>query len=46
MDAQTPEDLGVRAELLVDKHAEYIKSFSQLWEVRPRVITTAPPPAL
>lgn len=33
-DAQTADDLGVRAELLVDKHAAYIRSFSKLWEVR------------
>ena len=36
MSALTPEDLGSRAKLLVDKHAAYIKSFSNLWEVRIR----------
>lgn len=30
----TPDDLGVRSTLLVDKHAEYIRSFTRLWEVR------------
>ena len=29
----TPADLGPRSSLLVDKHAEYIASFSKLWEV-------------
>jgi hypothetical protein len=33
MEATTPADLGVRATLLIDKHAEYIKSFSKLWDV-------------
>ncbi|GFH15685.1 uncharacterized protein HaLaN_11957 [Haematococcus lacustris] len=28
----TPDDLGCRAQLLVDKHAEYIRSFSKIWE--------------
>lgn len=31
--ATTPADLGVRSELLVDKHAAYIKGFSRIWEV-------------
>ncbi|KAG1672305.1 hypothetical protein FOA52_004320 [Chlamydomonas sp. UWO 241] len=30
--ATTPTDLGVRSTLLTDKHAEYIKSFTRLWE--------------
>uniref|UniRef100_A0A7R9V1T0 Geranylgeranyl transferase type-2 subunit beta n=1 Tax=Chlamydomonas euryale TaxID=1486919 RepID=A0A7R9V1T0_9CHLO len=30
--ARTPAELGVRGMLLVDKHAEYIKSFTRLWE--------------
>jgi hypothetical protein len=34
--ATTPADLGVRSTLLVDKHAEYIKSFSRLWDVSAR----------
>lgn len=33
MNATTPADLGLRAQLLVDKHAEYIKSFGKPWEV-------------
>lgn len=32
--ALTPADLGPRASLLVDKHAAYIASFSNIWEVR------------
>ena len=28
--AVTPPDLGARAELLVDKHARYIKSFAEV----------------
>ncbi len=36
MNELTPADLGVRSQLLVDKHAEYIRSFSKIWEVRPR----------
>ena len=34
MNETTPAELGVRSVLLVDKHAEYIRSFSKLWEVR------------
>jgi hypothetical protein len=30
-------DLGVRANLLVDKHAEYIKSFTRLWETTDKI---------
>jgi hypothetical protein len=30
----TPADLGARAELLVDKHAAYIKGFARIWEAR------------
>eukprot|EP00878_Enallax_costatus_P025701 GHUV01027521.1.p1 GENE.GHUV01027521.1~~GHUV01027521.1.p1 ORF type:complete len:106 (+),score=18.07 GHUV01027521.1:188-505(+) len=30
--AMTPEDLGPRSKLLVDKHAAYIASFSNIWE--------------
>jgi hypothetical protein len=33
MNAPTPADLGVRSQLLVDKHAAYIGSFSNVWEV-------------
>lgn len=32
--ALTPADLGPRSTLLVDKHAEYIATFSNIWEVR------------
>ncbi len=28
--ALTPPDLGVRAELLIDKHAHYIKGFAEV----------------
>jgi hypothetical protein len=35
MGALTPEDLGPRSKLLVDKHAAYIASFATIWEVRP-----------
>lgn len=37
--ALTPADLGPRSSLLLQKHAEYIASFSNIWEVwlgRPR----------
>lgn len=37
----TPADLGVRSSLLVDKHAEYIRSFTRLWEVRDRSFSLA-----
>jgi hypothetical protein len=33
LNAATPADLGPRAELLLDKHAAYIRSFSKIWEV-------------
>lgn len=32
MSAETPADLGPRSKLLYDKHADYIKSFSKIWE--------------
>jgi hypothetical protein len=32
--ALTPADLGLRSSLLVQKHAAYIASFSNIWEVR------------
>lgn len=32
--ALTPTELGPRSSLLVHKHAEYIASFSNIWEVR------------
>jgi hypothetical protein len=35
MGAITPADLGLRSKLLVDKHAAYIASFSNIWEVGP-----------
>jgi hypothetical protein len=41
MNALTPLDLGPRAELLVDKHAAYIKGFARIWEVRPHVAAQA-----
>lgn len=31
--ALTPAELGPRSSLLVQKHAEYIASFSNIWEV-------------
>lgn len=34
LSATTPADLGPRAALLVEKHAEYIKGFVRIWEVR------------
>jgi hypothetical protein len=46
--AATPADLGPRAALLVDKHAEYIKGFSRIWEVRAcmRARSAQPSPAI
>jgi hypothetical protein len=35
MGGLTPDDLGPRSQLLVDKHAAYIASFSTIWEVGP-----------
>ena len=32
--AKPPADLGPRSELLIDKHVEYILSFTKIWEVR------------
>ncbi len=31
--ATTPLDLGARSTLLLDKHADFIKSYSKIWEV-------------
>ena len=31
--AKPPADLGLRSELLIDKHVEYILSFTKIWEV-------------
>jgi geranylgeranyl transferase type-2 subunit beta len=39
--AVTPEDLGPFSKLLVDKHAAYIASFANVWEVRVRRAGTA-----
>lgn len=32
MDLKALGDLGPRAELLMEKHAQYIRSFSKIWE--------------
>ncbi|KIZ06742.1 protein geranylgeranyltransferase typeII [Monoraphidium neglectum] len=41
MNALTPLDLGPRAELLVDKHAAYIKGFARIWESSDRIEAVA-----
>ena len=40
MASSLPDDeipLGIRSTLLVDKHAEYIKSFTKLWETTDKI---------
>jgi hypothetical protein len=41
MGALTPDDLGPRSQLLVEKHAAYIASFSTIWEVGPLLLAAA-----